>query len=73
MDPRPITKIKITKEKWLNQPIKYEENMKVGDLIEEMCLDTYNWMSKKGDLEIKDDYSTFKMNFINLMYDKYLK
>ena len=69
----PITKIKITKERWLDQPIKYEDDMKVVDVIEEMCMETYTWIQSKKDLGIYDDYDTFKSNFINLMYDKYLE
>ena len=52
----PITKIKITKEKWLNLPVKYDEDTYVKDIIEEMAY-----------------YDSFKNNFINLIYDKYLK
>ena len=30
----PITKIKISKEDWLNKPIKYEEDLTNRDIIE---------------------------------------
>lgn len=72
MDLRPITKIKISKDKWLNQKIKYEDNIINKDLIEEMCNKTYRWMESKNDFHIIKDYHSFKSEFINLLYNKYL-
>ena len=69
----PITKIKITKEKWLNSPVKYDEDTYVKDIIEEMAYKSYEWIHKKNDLDVVSDYDSFKNNFINLIYDKYLK
>jgi dTDP-D-glucose 4,6-dehydratase len=34
---------------------------------------TYDWILSKSDLDVICDYDTFKDNFINLCYDKYLK
>ena len=72
MNPQIITKIKISKEKWLNQKIKYENDTPFKDIIEEMCLETYEWMNTKDDFNIIIDYDSFKIEFINLMYNKYL-
>tara|TARA_B100001093_G_C26180785_1_gene739736 strand:+ start:238 stop:471 length:234 start_codon:yes stop_codon:yes gene_type:complete len=69
----PITKIKISKENWLELPIKYDDELKIKDIIEEMCERTYSWIMNKGDLEVVTDYDSFKEDFINLLYDKYLK
>jgi len=69
----PITRLKITKEKWLEQPIKYEDNMKVKDIVEDMAYKSYEWINMKSDLDVITDYDTFKKDFINLIYDKYLK
>ena len=69
----PITKIKITKEKWLNLPVKYDEDTYVKDIIEEMASKSYEWINQKNDLDVVSDYDSFKNNFINLIYDKYLK
>lgn len=69
----PITKIKISKENWLELPIKYDDELKVKDIIEEMCERTYSWVMNKDDLEVVTDYDSFKEDFINLLYDKYLK
>ena len=69
----PITKIKVTKEKWLNTPIKYDDELNIKDIIEQMSLRTYEWIKKKPDLEYISDYDSFKKDFINLMYNKYLK
>ena len=69
----PITRIKISKEIWLNTPIKYDKELKVKDIIEEMSEKSYNWILSKEDLEVLTDYDTFKNEFINFLYDKYLK
>ena len=69
----PIVKIKISKEKWSTTPIKYEEDLLVRDIIEIMCDKSYQWIISKPDLTMVTDYNTFKEEFINLMYDKYLK
>jgi|TARA_B110001454_G_C12392892_1_gene297565 hypothetical protein len=69
----PITRLKITKEKWLNTPIKYEEDMKVKDIVDDMAYKSYEWINMKSDLDVVTDYNTFKKDFINLMYDKYQK
>ena len=69
----PITKIKISKEDWLNKPIKYEEDLTNRDIIEIMCKKSYTWIKSKPDLIEVTDYDTFKEKFINCMYDKYLR
>ena len=71
-NPQIITNMKISKEKWLNQKIKYEEDILFKDILENMCLETYEWMNKKNDFNIIIDYDSFKIEFINLMYNKYL-
>ena len=71
-NPQIITKIKISKEKWFNQKIKYENNILFKDILEDMCFETYEWMNTKDDLNIIVDYDSFKKEFINLMYNKYL-
>lgn len=71
MDLIPITKIKISKDKWLNTKIKYEENIYIKDILQDMCFKTYNWMYSKNDFNIIIDYDSFKENFINLIYNKY--
>jgi len=69
----PITKIKISKGEWLNTSIKYDKDMYIKDIVQQMSESTYKWISSKDDFEVISDYSTFETNFINLMYDKYLK
>ena len=71
-NPRIITKIKISKEKWLNQKIKYENDILFKDIIEDMCLESYKWMNSKEDFNIIIDYNLFQNEFIDLMYQKYL-
>ena len=69
----PITKIKISKEDWLNKTIKYEEDLTNRDIIEIMYKKSYTWIKSKPDLIEVTDYDTFKEKFINCMYDKYLR
>ena len=71
-NPRIITKIKISKEKWLNQKIKYENNISFKHILEDMCLESYKWMNSKEDFNIIIDYDSFQNEFIDLMYQKYL-
>jgi hypothetical protein len=37
MDLIPITRIKISKDKWLNTKIKYEEELTIENILDEMC------------------------------------
>ena len=67
----PITKIKIPKERWLNQKIKYETDITVKDILEDMAYKSYGWIDDKNDLENVQDYDSFKTDFINFLYDKY--
>ena len=69
----PITKIKLSKEKWLQKKLKYDDILVVGDIIEQMCEKTYAWISLKEDIDLVSDYNTFKNDFINCIYDKYLQ
>lgn len=69
----PITKLKKSKNDWLNTPVKYDDELKIKDLINEMCYKSYSWIESKDDLESVTDYDSFKNDFINLIYDKYLK
>ena len=66
-----IKKIKMSKEKWLQKKLKYDNILTVSDIIEQMCERTYTWISLKDDLDLVSEYNTFKNDFINLLYDKY--
>ena len=72
MDPPhlvPITKMRIPIDKWLNTKVKYEENLTIKDIIEDMSDKTYEWIIDKDDLALVTDYDSFKNDFIYLMYD----
>ena len=73
MDLIPITKLKISKEKWLNTKIQYEDNYKIQNVLEIMSRKTYSWIKSKNDIEILMDYDSFQSEFINLMYNKYVR
>ena len=65
----PITKMKIPLDRWLTQKVKYEENLTVKDILEDMSTKTYEWIIDKDDLALVTDYDSFKNDFISLMYD----
>lgn len=69
----PITKVKKSKENWLNTSIKYENELIIKDLVEDMSYKSYIWINNKNDLENIQDYDSFKNQFINFLYDKYYK
>lgn len=68
----PITKLKIPMQRWLETPIKYEDNLFVEDIIEMMSEKVYQWIQEREDLHVIKDYDSFNEEFINLLYDKYL-
>ena len=68
----PITKLKISKEKWLETQIKYDESLLVKDIVDVMSEKTFHWIQSKSDLQLIVDQDSFKEEFINLLYDKYL-
>ncbi len=65
----PITKMKIPIDRWLSTKVKYEENLTVKDVLEDMTDKTYEWIINKDDLALVTDYDSFKNDFIHLMYD----
>ena len=65
----PITKVKMSKDRWLNTKVKYEDELTVKDILEDMTDKTYEWLSEKDDLALVTDYDSFKNDFISLMYD----
>ena len=73
MDLIPITKLKISKERWLNTPIQYEGNLFIKDIVEILSQKTYHWIVSKDDIEVLQDYDSFNKEFINLVYTKYVR
>ena len=68
----PITKLKISKEKWIETQIKYDEDFLVKDVVDMMSEKIFHWIQSKSDLQMLVDQDSFKEEFINLLYDKYL-
>ena len=69
----PILYQKLSKERWLEKKLPYETDFFTIDIVEEMSHKVYQWLSTKEDLEVTIDYDSFQADFINLLYDKYLK
>ena len=67
--PVPITKIRVSIDKWLSTKVKYEENLTIKDILNDMTDKTYEWIIDKDDLSLVTDYDSFKNDFINLMYN----
>lgn len=65
----PITKMKIPLDKWLNKKVKYEENLTLKDILEDMSTKSYEWVNYREDLDHVQDYDSFKNEFIQLIYD----
>ena len=65
----PITKMRIPIDRWLNTKVKYEEDLTLKDILEDMTDKTYEWIIDKDDLALVTDYDSFKNDFISLMYD----
>lgn len=68
--PLPITKMKVSKDRWLMTKIKYEEDLTIKDILEDMMNKTYEWINDRNDLENVSDYDSFKTNFIQTFYEK---
>tara|TARA_B100000745_G_C19902671_1_gene302441 strand:- start:61 stop:303 length:243 start_codon:yes stop_codon:yes gene_type:complete len=68
----PITRLKISKEKWIETQIKYDEDFLVKDVVDMMSEKIFHWIQSKSDLQMLVDQDSFKEEFINLLYDKYL-
>lgn len=68
----PITQLKIDKTKWLNTNIKYELSLNIEDLLNDMCENILNWLYNLEDYTIITDEESFKGQFKNMIYEKYL-
>ena len=69
----PILYQKIPKDRWLEKKLPYETDFFTIDILQEMSHKVYQWLSTREDLEVTIDYDSFQADFINLLYDKYLK
>ena len=68
----PITRLKISNDKWLETQIKYDDDFLVKDVVDMMSEKIFHWIQTKSDLQLIVDQDSFKEEFINLLYDKYL-
>lgn len=68
----PITELKIDKNQWLNTKIKYEFSLKIEDLLNDMCENILNWLYNLEEYTIITDEDSFKGQFKNMIYEKYL-
>ena len=71
MDLIPITKIKIKKEKWLQQKIKYEEDLTINEVLEDSCDIIFNWVNNLEDYSLICNESFYE-KFKTISYENYL-
>ncbi len=67
--PLPITKMHVTKDRWLMTKVKYEDELTIKDILNVMNDKTDAWLTDKDDLSLVIDPDTFKDDFIDLIYD----
>jgi hypothetical protein len=65
----PITKMRASIDKWLSTKVKYDDELTIKDILEDMADKTYEWIIDKDDLSLVTDYDSFKNDFISLMYN----
>lgn len=65
-------KTKLSKKQWLKKSVAYDTAVKIEDILEDMCEKAYQWYSDKSDIVVNTDYDSFKNNFINMIYNKYI-
>lgn len=72
LDLIPITEIKIDKNKWLNSKIKYETDVTIEDLLNDMYKNIIGWLYNLNEyILITDEYS-FNNSFKDMIYTEYL-
>tara|TARA_B110000879_G_C10707776_1_gene331652 strand:- start:10 stop:465 length:456 start_codon:yes stop_codon:yes gene_type:complete len=70
MDLIPITKIKIKKEKWFQQKIKYEEDLTINGVLERSCHIIYNWVNNLEDYSLICKESFYE-KLKTILYENY--
>tara|TARA_B110000914_G_C15140212_1_gene299103 strand:+ start:89 stop:292 length:204 start_codon:yes stop_codon:yes gene_type:complete len=58
-------------KEWLFQKINKYNDKNRKDILDEYCDDIYGWLSKNDNLELKDNYESFKIKFYLFNYNKY--
>lgn len=72
LDLIPITQIKIDKNKWLNSKIKYETDVTIEDLLNNVYENILDWLYNLNEyILITDEYS-FNNSFKDMIYTEYL-
>ena len=62
---------KIEFKKWLFQKINKYNDKNRKDILDEYCDNIYEWLAKNDNLELKDNYDSFKIKFYLFNYNKY--
>tara|TARA_B110000977_G_scaffold196919_1_gene278294 strand:+ start:644 stop:1072 length:429 start_codon:yes stop_codon:yes gene_type:complete len=67
----PIIQNKLSKEKWLNLKVKYEE-ITLQDILKEFSDEIYYWINVQLDIYLSIDNETLHKNMITILYhDEY--
>ena len=46
-------------------------DLTIKDIIDEYCYEIYEWLLKNDNLQLKDDFNSFKIKFYLFIYNKY--
>ena len=58
-------------KEWLFQKINKYNDKNRKDILDEYCDGIYGWLSNNDNLELKDNYESFKIKFYLFYYNKY--
>ena len=66
MDPIPITKIKMNRQKWLSTKIKYDDELLYDDIIREISHKVHQWILEKDDLILREEHYILHQQIVDL-------
>ena len=66
MDPIPITKIKMNRNKWLSTKIKYDDELLYNDIISEISNTVHQWILETDDLILREEHLVLHQKIIDL-------
>jgi hypothetical protein len=64
----PITKLPISKEKWLSKKIKYENDLSIFNILIVISQEIYSWINCNDDIIELLDHESFNQSFVDFCY-----
>ena len=56
---------------WLFKKFNNYNDLTIKDILDEYCYEIYEWLLKNNNLQLKDDFNSFKIKFYLFNYNKY--